>query len=111
MSIDGSEGSIMTRRENDGVELYTKHIEEPDVLRGWRQLGGPEPALAERHYRKFAHLVDSVLDGTPLQFTGADGRDALELVLAIYRSAETGQRVDLPLARAEVTEPQGEAAS
>jgi predicted dehydrogenase len=31
--------------------------------------------------------------------TGADGRDALELVQAIYRAAETGQRVSLPLAR------------
>jgi hypothetical protein len=30
----------------------------------------------------------------------ADGRDAVELVLAIYRSAELGQPVDLPLTRA-----------
>jgi hypothetical protein len=34
--------------------------------------------------------------------TGADGRDALELVLAIYRSAESGQPVRLPMARREV---------
>jgi predicted dehydrogenase len=31
--------------------------------------------------------------------TGEDGRDALELVLAVYKSAETGQPIDLPIAR------------
>lgn len=111
MSIDGSEGSIVTRRENDGVELYTRHINEAEELRGWRRLGGPEPPLADRHYRKLEHLVDAVLDDKPLQFTGADGRDALELVEAIYRSAETGERQDFPLPRRPVSEPQGEAAS
>ncbi len=34
-----------------------------------------------------------------LVLTGEDGRDALELVLGVYRSAETGQPVDLPLVR------------
>jgi hypothetical protein len=40
-----------------------------------------------------------VLDDKPLVQTGAAGRDALELVLAIYRAAETGQSVHLPLPR------------
>jgi predicted dehydrogenase len=45
------------------------------------------------HYRKVAHLADAVLDDTPLVMTGADGRDTLDLVLAIYQSAETGSPV------------------
>ena len=44
-----------------------------------------------------------VLDDTPLVLTGAHGRDALELVLATYKSAETGEAVNLPLPRGEVT--------
>jgi predicted dehydrogenase len=111
MSIDGSDGSIETHRGGGGVDLYTNRLEEPALVHGWRHIPTTEPPLAEVHYRKLAHLVDAVLDDKPLQFTGADGRDALELVLAIYRSAETGQRVDLPLPRIPVTKLQEEAAS
>jgi predicted dehydrogenase len=40
-----------------------------------------------------------VLDGEAPRVSGAEGRDALELVLAVYRSAETGTPVTLPLER------------
>lgn len=99
LAIDGTEGSILTRSGIDGVGVFTKKVEEPDYLRGWRQIAVKEPPLADLHYRKLDHLVGAVLDDAPLVMTGADGRDALELVLAAYRSAETGLPVDLPLAR------------
>jgi predicted dehydrogenase len=99
-SIDGSHGSILMRGgPGEGPSVFTTRVEEPEYLRGWRQLQVTELQLAELHYRKLAHLVDAVLDDTPLAITGADGRDAIELVLAIYRSAETGQPVSLPLPR------------
>lgn len=99
MSIDGSEGSVVSDRSG-GLRLFSRRLEDPEYLRGgWRQLPLAEPPLVEVHYRKIAHLVDAVLDDTPLQLTGADGRDALELVLAVYRSAETGRPVTLPLTR------------
>ncbi len=101
--IDGDKGSILMRSGQDGIGVYTTQLDDPDYLRGWRQLPVTDPGVQELHYRKFAHLVDSVLDDTPLVMTGADGRDALELVLATYRSAETGEAVDLPLSRGEVT--------
>lgn len=101
MSIDGSEGSVVSERGGGGLRLFSRRLEDPEYLRdGWRQLPLVEPPLVEVHYRKLAHLVDAVLDDTPLQLTGADGRDALELVLAVYRSAETGRPVSLPLTRA-----------
>ena len=59
----------------------------------------PDPLLADMHYRKIEHLVDSILDDKPLVLTGEDGRDALELVLGIYKSAETGQPVSFPVPR------------
>lgn len=103
MSIDGSEGSILSGRDSRGLKVFSTTFDEPEHVRGWRELTSREPPLAELHYRKLAHLVDAVLDDTPLQFTGADGRDALELVLAVYRSAETGQAVQLPLKRSTST--------
>ena len=97
-SIDGSEGSIRMDK-GEGVNLFTTQLDDPEDLRGWRNIPATEPPLMNMHYRKIAHLVDAVLDDQPLVMTGKDGRDALELVLAIYRSAELGQPVTLPLAR------------
>jgi len=104
-TIDGSEGSIRLEK-GEGVSLFSTRLGDRDNLRGWRNIPATEPSLLTLHYRKIEHLVDAVLDDTPLVLTGADGRDALELVLAIYRSAEIGQPVTLPLDRgAPVVEP------
>lgn len=97
--IDGREGSLLIQSGTDGVGLFSTKLEDPPHLRGWHQIPATEPPLGTLHYRKIANLVDAVLDGAPLAMTGADGRAAVELVLASYRSAETGQPVDLPLAR------------
>jgi predicted dehydrogenase len=101
-SIDGSAGSILMRSGVDGIGVYTNTVEQPDYLKGWRQLPVVEMPLQDQHYGKLAHLIDAVLDDKPLVQTGAAGRDALELVLAIYRAAETGQVVHLPLSRHQV---------
>jgi UDP-N-acetyl-2-amino-2-deoxyglucuronate dehydrogenase len=98
-SIDGSDGSILMRSGVEGIGVFTNKVSQPDYLKGWRQVPVTEMPLQDQHYGKLAHLVDAVLDDKPLVQTGAAGRDALELVLAIYQAAETGQRVDLPLPR------------
>lgn len=99
VTIDGTEGSIVIESGKHTVRLLSKKIDEPAQIAGWHEIPANDPPLVEMHYRKIAHLVDSVLDDTPLVLTGADGRDALELVLGIYRSADTGQPVDFPVAR------------
>lgn len=99
-AIDGLEGSLVLRPGHaEGPLLYSARIGEAEYLRGWRTLAFPELSLVEQHYRKLDHLVSAALDGTPLVMTGADGRDALELIQAIYQAAKTGQRISLPLAR------------
>ena len=55
----------------------------------------PEDPPGESMWEHFADCVEKRL--TPLT-SGPDGRKTLELVLAIYRSAETGKPVRLPLA-------------
>ena len=42
-------------------------------------------------------FVDAVLNDTPTPISGADGRAAVEIALAAYRSVETGQPVQLPI--------------
>lgn len=101
-AIDGSDGSIvMQPGQGASPLLFTSKLEEPAYLRGWRQLSFNELSNSEQHYRKLDHLVSAVLDGTPLVMTGADGRDALELIQAIYRSMRAGRAIDLPLRRTE----------
>jgi predicted dehydrogenase len=96
-TIDGREGSLVI--EGKTIRVKSTRINDPDYLSGWHEIDVTEPPLVDMHYRKIEHLVDSILDDTPLLLTGEDGRDALELVLAIYKSAETRQPIDLPMAR------------
>jgi predicted dehydrogenase len=97
IAIDGREGSLVI--QGNTLRLKSTRIADPDYLAGWHEMTVQDPPLVEMHYRKIDHLVGSILDDTPLLLTGEDGRDALELVLAIYRSAETASPIDLPMAR------------
>ncbi len=99
-AIDGREGSLVL--EGDTMRLKSARINDPDFIAGWHEMTVTDPPLVEMHYRKIDHLVKAILDGDPLVLTGEDGRDALELVLGVYQSAETGLPVDLPLVREPV---------
>jgi len=52
-----------------------------------------------------AHFVDCILDGKPPIEGGQDGFDVLEIMLAAYHSAGTGQRVTLPFRPAGIERP------
>jgi UDP-N-acetyl-2-amino-2-deoxyglucuronate dehydrogenase len=44
-------------------------------------------------------FVKSIETGKTPRVTGAEGRKAVEIILAIYQSEWTGKRVPLPLAK------------
>jgi predicted dehydrogenase len=48
------------------------------------------------HAAQIADLLAAIDDGHPPAVTGQDGRDALEVVCAVYESARTGATVTLP---------------
>ncbi len=52
----------------------------------------------ELHRRQLAELIEAIRYGRPLAIEGAEGRKALEIILAIYQSVRSGQVVRLPLA-------------
>ena len=56
------------------------------------------PAGSEGFTRQFAEFHAAVSNGTPPPVTVAEARTSLELITAIYHSARTGERVELPLA-------------
>ena len=43
-------------------------------------------------------FVSSIIEARPPTMTGHDGRTSLEAVLALHKSQETGQAVDIPMA-------------
>ncbi len=59
------------------------------------------------HTPLYADVIDAVINKRPAYVDGKAGRRALEMVLAIYRSAATGKPVDLPLTDASTLEFEG----
>ncbi|MFI3167881.1 MAG: Gfo/Idh/MocA family oxidoreductase [Bacillota bacterium] len=53
----------------------------------------------ERFDGQIANFLDAILKGDNLLISGEDGKNALELVVAIYKSSITGKPVILPLAK------------
>ncbi|HUQ70084.1 MAG TPA: gfo/Idh/MocA family oxidoreductase, partial [Planctomycetaceae bacterium] len=51
------------------------------------------------HREQLKDFVKAVESGKPPRITGAEGRKAVEIILAIYQSSWTGKRVPLPLAK------------
>jgi len=51
----------------------------------------------EMHRRQVADLVEAIRDNRPPTIQGAEARKSVEIIRAIYRSAELGQPLPLPL--------------
>lgn len=60
------------------------------------------------HTSLFADVVDAIRTGREPYVSAIDGRNALEMVLAIYKSQKTGQPVKLPLKNFASTDMSGE---
>jgi predicted dehydrogenase len=61
--------------------------------------GAADPAAIGHHghARQFQDVVNAIKKGTKPLIDGREGRRAVEIILAIYKSAETGRVVPLPL--------------
>jgi UDP-N-acetyl-2-amino-2-deoxyglucuronate dehydrogenase len=57
----------------------------------------PSDGFQTGFYRMWVDYAAAILDGTPPRVTGEDGKKAVEIVEAAYRSNELGRVVDLPL--------------
>ena len=79
---------------------YAYAVEKAGTTRGWT-FTAFEELWNYGFPQEFAHFVDCVAnDREPLE-TGEDGRAVLEIILAAYQSAASGQRVNLPIRTAE----------
>ncbi len=56
----------------------------------------PPSVYGYGHADLFADVLDSIETGSELLVSGENGKKALEIILAIYKSQKTGKAVDLP---------------
>lgn len=84
------ENNVVTLWEGNG-ELSDDLLSEEDVVmvRNWKE----KEAFGESHRRQLSLIFDALQSGAEPPFPGREARRAVDIILGIYESARTGQRV------------------
>ncbi|MGQ9526044.1 MAG: Gfo/Idh/MocA family protein [Armatimonadota bacterium] len=90
MVIQGTEGTL-TNGGFGGPIRYARFGEEPT------EISASEIEAEEPYHHELRLFVEAVLTGGKPPVPGREGRAAVELALAAYASARTGQPVDIPM--------------
>jgi UDP-N-acetyl-2-amino-2-deoxyglucuronate dehydrogenase len=106
IEIHGSEGSAMMEEEDLVKWDFSKRKARDAAIQqkmAERKSGGggaadPKAIGHHGHAKQFQNVVDAIRKGTQPAIDGPEGRRSVEIILAIYKSAETGRAVTLPLA-------------
>lgn len=105
LEIHGSSGSAMMEEEDIVKWDFAKKaardkaITEKMASRKSGGGGAADPAAIGHHghAKQFADVVKAIQKSTQPAIDGCEGRRSVEIILAIYKSAETGRPVSLPL--------------
>lgn len=99
ISVLGSGGSVeiggFAVNEIKHWNFSTPTPEDQDVIEKFSV--NPPSVYGYGHKAYLQHVVDCLVNGEKPSVTGEDGRKSLELIHAVYESAETGKEVFLPL--------------
>ena len=106
IEISGDAGSAILREEDLAVWKFAKETKNDEAIRqkmaSRTQTGGgaadPKAIGYHGHMLQFQDVLNAIKKGKQPLIDGPEGRKAIELILAIYKSAETGKPVKLPLA-------------
>jgi predicted dehydrogenase len=105
IAVHGDKGTAVVEQEDVLRWEFAPEVEEDQRVRQRfaQKVGAsggssdPSAISHEYHRRQLADFVQAIETGTPALVDGREGRKAVETILAIYRSAETGRTVSLPL--------------
>jgi len=105
IEIHGSEGSALLEEEDLKAWDFAKPRKEDkailDQMREHKSTGGgaSDPAAIGHHGHtmQFRDFVEAVKKNRPPAVDGHDGRRSVEIILGVYKAAETGTTVKLPL--------------
>lgn len=94
-SVNRIEEWMLSSDTEPSEDIKREHSENPPNVYGYG------------HNPLYADMIDAIVRDRPPYIDAMAGRRALELVLAIYKSAQIGQRVKLPLTDCSTKEFQG----
>ena len=107
IEIHGSTGSAVIEEEDiKSWEFETMTPEDEKIAAEFAQLtksggGAADPSAIghEAHAHQFRDVIKAINEGTKPTIDGIEGRRSVEIILAIYKAAETGGSIELPLAK------------
>lgn len=107
IEIHGTAGSaIMEEEDIKAWDFIKKRPRDAAIRRQMQQqrstAGGASDPTAIGHHghaRQFQDFVKAIRSGRKPAIDGREGRRSVEIILGIYKAAETGRAVSLPLAR------------
>jgi len=107
IELHGSDGSAVLEEEDITVWDFAKSTARDkkirEIMSGKTQTGGgasdPTAIGHHAHTLLFKDTLKAMKNGTTPQVDGREGRRSVEVILAIYKSSETGKSIDLPLLR------------
>jgi predicted dehydrogenase len=99
VAVNGDNGaciSVWERHEGElgGNDVWTIPGEEADLER-WQVEDAGKAGFPEYHALQIQEFLQAIHADRQPAVTGAEGRKALEIILAIYESSRTGQPVSL----------------
>ena len=103
--FQGRKGGISVPWQASASKALPNGFPEPDtdqvdaLNRRYKEL--PDLEL-EGHPAQIGNFLNAILGREKLEIDGLQGRNTIELIAAIYKSAATGQRVDLPISEQDV---------
>jgi predicted dehydrogenase len=105
VEVSGSKGTVILEEEDITKWQFDPELPEDAEIRqrfAQRRSGGggaadPRAINHANHRRQMENLINAVENGVPHLVDGREGRKAVEIILAIYKSSREGRIVELPL--------------
>ena len=103
IEIHGNKGSAVIEEEDIKVWQFAEEkSDDQAIIEKYASMtetggGAADPAAIGHaaHAKQFADVVNAINNGTQLKIDGSEGRRSVEVILAIYEAAKSGNRVKI----------------
>lgn len=107
IEIHGSEGSAVIEEEDIKVWDFSKQTAaDKKIIKEFESVtetggGAADPTAIghQAHTKQFKDVLKAIKTGGPMMVDGPEGRRSVEVILGVYKAAETGKTVTLPMAK------------